>query len=199
MNAEKLALWTAAHQHQQQSMLTFAAGSEICSLFQCSPQPGDRVLDVGIGGGQMARYLLELGATPISVDCVPEAFACLPDKVEHHLISELASIPPLRCHYGICHLVAQHCDDAELRELLVGIRPHVDMLYIQYAATPETRQRMTSSIQHERSYQEFSTLAKACGYERVEIHMIRFFHHSITKYQDDHQWMYVRAFPAPTP
>jgi len=109
-------LAAAASEKEAIEALTGSNAPTTLAQHSISPQTGMVVLDVGVGLGNMARYLAELGCT---VDCLDVADAAEQAVREwmrrFYIADEIVMLPTAEYELAISHLTAQHMTDSDLR------------------------------------------------------------------------------------
>ncbi len=112
--------WKYVHDNNYRKYLGLYSPKRVLAYHKIEPKSliGKRVMDFGVGDGSMANYLHDLKAEAVAVDIVKEAL----DKVEceQHLTNNLNDCLPV--DVAICHLLFQHCENAEIRRILKGIQ-----------------------------------------------------------------------------
>jgi len=163
--------WLKAHTQKKQRDITGSLPEKVLEYHKLPPdviKEGMVVLDIGLGYGNMARFIRDKGAIPYCIDVIPEAFHGVLDTAEKMILTkDLKNTEPINADFGLCHLVVQHCDDAELRELLTGILLHIKeggIISIQVAERDTCgRNRFL------RNKKEFKRAVKQCGGDCVNL------------------------------
>jgi len=114
--------WEDKHQTKDTYWLTGTPPSDILSTHRIPTDlPYTSVLDIGVGFGHQARYFYEQGKTVYACDISPTALDCVRNfAAETYLTHELANAPPV--DLAICHLVFQHCNDAEIHRIIRDVK-----------------------------------------------------------------------------
>jgi len=79
-NPEPAKTWDV-ERYQQRHSYVFQYGGAVVDLLD--PQPGERMLDLGCGAGQLTAVLVEKGCTVIGIDRSPEMIAQARQKFPH--------------------------------------------------------------------------------------------------------------------
>ena len=131
--------WRECHAASDEQMLSGSPPAYVLGIHEIVVPQGGTVLDIGIGLGEMARYLKEQGCHVHSMDITEEALDKVADVTEARwLITD--TLPAGMFDLAICHLVAQHVSDddlvPELRNVLQSLKPGA-VLSIQFAMRPD--------------------------------------------------------------
>lgn len=110
--------WRQQHKTRNMNRLSGTRPEDVFHWADLEPPSHCKVLDIGVGTGGMARYLLGRGNEVWCYDLVNEASRCLPPRV--YFTTHLPSVPPV--DFAIAHLVLQHMAEDAVDELLHGIR-----------------------------------------------------------------------------
>jgi len=91
------------------------------------------VMDIGIGNGDMSRFLLSQQCVVTSVDV--SSYALNKSPAPGVLTKDLSTCPPV--DLAICHLVLQHCEDEDVIQIVrdVPLGPNA-VLSLQFASIP---------------------------------------------------------------
>lgn len=110
--------WEEKHRVQDTYWLTGSSASEILSMHQIPTNIAyNSVLDIGVGFGHLIRYFYQQGKSVYACDISPIALNSIRSFTKGTYIShELANTPPV--DLAICHLVFQHCNDAEIHRII---------------------------------------------------------------------------------
>jgi hypothetical protein len=76
-------------------------------------------MEIGVGRGELTRYLAARGVIVTAVDIADEALRPLEPLVLTYNVAELAEAPPV--DIAICHLVLQHCSDAAVEHIFRNV------------------------------------------------------------------------------
>ena len=114
---------SATYWDAQHAMNTWMLGAsdptEVLSLHGMNPR-ALRVLDIGIGTGEMSSKLCDLGNDVVGCDVSPVSLSKLDSRSRGILLDVLSEEQPF--DVAIMHLVAQHLDDVELLYVLSNVR-----------------------------------------------------------------------------
>jgi trans-aconitate methyltransferase len=70
---EAMAMQWNSDLYQDKHAFVFKYGEDVLGLL--APQPGERILDVGCGTGDLTQLIAQAGATPVGIDNSPEMIA----------------------------------------------------------------------------------------------------------------------------
>jgi len=130
--------WSTEHQTEDSDFVSNSPPTSVLSRHEISVTPGETVLDIGVGNGQMAHYLHNESCLVHSMDISPVALEKVKDVAKHcWLVTD--SLPKDTFDLAICHLVAQHVADVDLIPQLENIFQSLKsgkILSIQFASNP---------------------------------------------------------------
>lgn len=100
-----------------QEALTGSDAATTLAQHSVNPRAETRVLDIGVGMGQMVRHLASLGCV---VDCLDVADAgtktVTPWARRFYAVKDIHMLPSREYDLALSHLTAQHMADPDLRE-----------------------------------------------------------------------------------
>jgi 2-polyprenyl-3-methyl-5-hydroxy-6-metoxy-1,4-benzoquinol methylase len=107
--------WKDVHVQNHRKYLGLTGPKRVLALHKIDPKSlsGKRVMDFGVGDGQMHRHLQTLGAEVVAIDVVEEAMEEI--EGEKHLSDNLKDCEPV--DVVICNLVFLHCEDSEIQRI----------------------------------------------------------------------------------
>lgn len=115
----QVAYWDDVHMRGDMELLAGSLPADVFVTHGVTPR-GLRVLDLGVGTGEMSTALCDLGNDVVSCDIAPLALKRVDARAKAIVTDGLLAERPF--DMCLCHLVAQHLDDDELGALLRAIR-----------------------------------------------------------------------------
>lgn len=110
--------WDTTHRHQKHLWLTGSPPKEVITRLDVRDEineEGSMILDVGVGLGLMARYLLDNGRKVDALDISSNAIERVKPFVNLTFV-DASQLPNLRYSLIMHHLVAQHMSDKNLQD-----------------------------------------------------------------------------------
>jgi SAM-dependent methyltransferase len=114
--------WDTQHKEKNKWWLSGCySGKDILKIHNINKNISNlKVLDLGVGMGNLTRYLNELGNEVYSCDISNVALDNIKDVAKTYHTSELKNIEAV--DIAISNLVFQHCDDNEVRRIIKEIK-----------------------------------------------------------------------------
>ena len=112
--------WDKQHSHNNKYWLTGSNPVRVVNMHDVKNVNFDTFLDIGIGQGEMSKYMKYLGKTVYACDISDVAL----EKVKIYtskmaLTPDLSTLPP--ADLAICHLVFQHCNDEMITKIINNV------------------------------------------------------------------------------
>lgn len=127
---DKYKFWDQRHMTNDTYWLTGSSPTQVIEMHALKNNISDCVtfLDIGIGKGNMSRYMNSLGKTVYACDISKVALEKVKSYVsETALTSDLSKLPP--SDLAICHLVFQHCDDTMITNIINAVNLSKDGIF----------------------------------------------------------------------
>lgn len=158
--------WNRVHQRKERLWLTGSDPAHVWRFLGVTDrlQPGQTVLDIGVGEGQMSRALHARGLRVSALDIAPAALARVRDITERQFLpAQLNTLPPGYFDWALSHLVAQHMDDDALRAQIAAVLRSLKpggTLAIQFADVPGADRSRRNSPAEQKMGNEIRTPAE---------------------------------------
>jgi SAM-dependent methyltransferase len=134
--------WNRVHQRTERLWLTGSDPAHVWRFLGVSDRllPGQTVLDIGVGEGQMSRALHARGLRVSALDIAPVALDRVRDITERQFLpAQLDTLPPGYFDWALSYLVAQHMSDDALRAQITAVVRSLKpggILAMQFADVP---------------------------------------------------------------
>ena len=136
------------------------------------------ILDVGVGHGDMAELLKKHGHRVIGIDIVKEARVKVEGIADEFVLTEdLINHSPFHADLALCHLTIQHCNDAQVLDLLTGLfiqtKPNAFGSFQVASQQGQLKPNLQKEVEVEhlvlRSVDRFIEIGREAGWNRSQL------------------------------